>query len=357
MKDKTKRPLFSVVVSCYNSGDYLDYLLNTLTQQGIKKDEYEIIISDDCSTVKYNEVLDKYRDKLNIKYIEADHNYGTPAHTREQGASIATGEWLTFSDHDDGFFKNGLKKVKKYIKKENPEFMIQTKVQIGDFNSKNPILTNDLYGITHGEFFNLDNLWHKYDLHYDYENIPFHEDLYINSKITNLQFDQKIRIDDTDIFVYCWMENDQSLGTGGAVYRLMKNGRLYMDNGYISYVKITMGAIIEEYEHNKSAGYFEFDDWIDSCIGLIHVLYHYYNVNVYNNQKLNIEDNPEHDKIVTYYLTKFKEITFFDNNTIMDYMSPQVIRERFINIATMFCGDCYYVETFRQWLDRLVPDK
>lgn len=356
MKDTNKRPLFSVVISCYNSGDYLDYLLTTLTQQGIKKDEYEIIISDDCSTIKYNEVLDKYRDKLNIKYIEADHNYGTPGHTREQGVSIATGEWVTFSDHDDGFFKNGLKKVKRYIKKEKPEFMIQTKVQIGDFNSKNPTLTNDIYGITHGEFFNLDNLWKKFDLHYDWENIPFHEDIYINSLITNLSLSEKIVIHNAEIFVYCWMHNENSLGSGAQLNRVMKNGRMYLDNGYISYIKIVLARMIEEYQDNNNMHYFDMSEWTENVIQAITILYHYYSVIQYKNKLVKIPLNPENDAITSEYIKKFKEIVSFDNDIILDYVAPEQRRE-WINIALMFCGDCYYTETFRQWLDRLSPDK
>ena len=57
------RPLFSIVISCYNSRSTLGRLLDSLCWQGLEKKEYEIIISDDHSTESYEDIINLYKAK------------------------------------------------------------------------------------------------------------------------------------------------------------------------------------------------------------------------------------------------------------------------------------------------------
>ena len=204
---KYKRPFFSIIISCYNSGEYLDFLLESLCHQGIKKEEYEIVISDDCSTESYDYILDKFRDKLIIRKVVAEKNYGYPGPTREQGRNFARGEWIIFSDHDDAFFKDALKQVKRYIKKNNPQYAVYTIVQVGKMETREPIEDYENDAVTHGKFYNLDNLMNKYNIHYNMK-LRTEEDIYFNTSINILVDLDLITIDQTDIYAYIWYCNN-----------------------------------------------------------------------------------------------------------------------------------------------------
>ena len=107
------RPFFSIIIPCYNSRETIGNLLTSIKEQNMN-DEIEIILSDDNSTDPYEDIVDKFKDSLNIKQIKTDYNFA-PGNTREKGVSIATGEWLVFADHDDEFIPDTLPIIKKVI--------------------------------------------------------------------------------------------------------------------------------------------------------------------------------------------------------------------------------------------------
>ena len=95
------RPFFSIVVACYNPSVYLERLLKSIEKQDMN-DNIEVILSDDHSTEDYQVFVEKFSDRLCIRQIQTDYNFG-PGNTREKGCTIVTGEWLTFADQDDCF--------------------------------------------------------------------------------------------------------------------------------------------------------------------------------------------------------------------------------------------------------------
>ena len=207
-----KRPLISVIISCYNAGKYIEYLLDTLVHQGIRKDEYEIIISDDHSSEKYFDKVEKFKKKLNIKTIVADKNWGYPAHTRQQGLNIATGEWITFSDQDDGFFKDAFKQLKKYIKNNSDIDYIRCKTCFGEMKEDGTRISTEEFvngSVTHGIFIRRD-LFSKYDIKYDYEFVKLEEDHQITTELTILRENGYIKEGTPDIYAYCWFIHDAS---------------------------------------------------------------------------------------------------------------------------------------------------
>ena len=344
---KRKRPLFSVIISCYNSGNYLGYLLSTLTAQGIRKDELEVIISDDCSSIKYDEVLDKFRDKLNIKVIVADHNWGYPGHTREQGVSIATGEWITFADHDDGFFDNALKRLKKYIKKEHPEYAMYTEAWLGDSKTKKPARKNTVFGITHGEFFNLDNFWKKYDLHYS-EKIKFNEDLYINNKITHIIQRENLKMDKVDIPTYCWMvSNKESLG---ALARVDSNGKFHIETSFKDYIKTTFELYCDDYIANKDT--YNIVEFMDDQIKYIFIVYAYMQSMYCMNREAGIEMDQNNYIYAAKAIKKFKDIAFLTTDQIIDTINKDYFGQT-MNFSYQFVGPFYPIEGFPDWMKKL----
>lgn len=92
-----KPPVVSVVIPAYNEATYINRLLESLTKQ--KGVDFEVIVSDAQSNDGTKEVVNSFKDKLNIKLIEAPPK--GPAYGRNQGAKFARGKWLLFLDADD----------------------------------------------------------------------------------------------------------------------------------------------------------------------------------------------------------------------------------------------------------------
>lgn len=92
-----KPPEVSVVIPAYNEATYIDRLLEALSRQNFPN--FEVIVSDAQSNDGTKEVVDSFKDKLNITFLESPPK--GPAHGRNVGAKKAKGEWLLFLDADD----------------------------------------------------------------------------------------------------------------------------------------------------------------------------------------------------------------------------------------------------------------
>lgn len=67
---------FSVIVPTYNSEKYITELLNSLAKQDFPKTEFEVVVVDDCSTDQTLQIVEKYRNKLNLKVSQLETNSG-----------------------------------------------------------------------------------------------------------------------------------------------------------------------------------------------------------------------------------------------------------------------------------------
>ena len=90
-------PKVSVVIPAYNEATYIDRLLEALTKQDFK--DFEVIVSDAQSNDGTDKVVDSFKKKLNLTFVEAPPK--GPAFGRNQGAKLAKGQWVLFLDADD----------------------------------------------------------------------------------------------------------------------------------------------------------------------------------------------------------------------------------------------------------------
>lgn len=90
-------PVVSVVIPSYNEATYIDRLLRALCSQTFK--DFEVIVSDAESKDGTKEVVKKFSNKLDIKFVESPPR--GPGAGRNFGAKHAKGEWLLFLDADD----------------------------------------------------------------------------------------------------------------------------------------------------------------------------------------------------------------------------------------------------------------
>ena len=67
----TRHPVFSVIIPTYNRADRLKTALECLYKQTFV--DFEVIVCDDGSTDNTKEIVDAFRDKLDIKYIRQEN--------------------------------------------------------------------------------------------------------------------------------------------------------------------------------------------------------------------------------------------------------------------------------------------
>lgn len=93
-----KNKKLSIVVPNYNNEKYLKKCIECLLQQTYKN--VEIIVVNDGSKGKSDEIMATYSENPKIKYVKHDVNKGL-FQARLTGASNATGDYITFLDADD----------------------------------------------------------------------------------------------------------------------------------------------------------------------------------------------------------------------------------------------------------------
>lgn len=109
---KRKQLFLSIVIPVYNVEKYLEECINSILQQSLEENEYEIILVDDGSTDDSGKICDKYTfDYSNIQVVH-QKNKGLSG-ARNTGIKRAIGEYVLFVDADDYIEKESLKRIKE----------------------------------------------------------------------------------------------------------------------------------------------------------------------------------------------------------------------------------------------------
>ena len=89
----------SIIIPAYNAEMTIEDLVKSVSQQTFPKDDYEIIIVNDCSTDRTSEILIELQHSFNFKILSHEKNQGL-ACTRNTGIKNSTGRILIFIDSD-----------------------------------------------------------------------------------------------------------------------------------------------------------------------------------------------------------------------------------------------------------------
>lgn len=93
-------PVVSVIVPAYNSAAYIGEAIDSLLRQTLR--EIEIIVIDDGSVDATFAVAEaKARTDARVRVVRLEHSSGRPAHPRNIGVAMATGEYIALLDADD----------------------------------------------------------------------------------------------------------------------------------------------------------------------------------------------------------------------------------------------------------------
>lgn len=107
-------PLVSVVIPCYNDGQYLDDSVDSILNQSF--DDYEILIVNDGSTDKAT--IDKLASFNHPKIKVLHKENGHLSSARNHGIKNAAGEIIVTLDADDTFEKKFIKKGIAILQKD-----------------------------------------------------------------------------------------------------------------------------------------------------------------------------------------------------------------------------------------------
>ncbi len=102
---------FSFIIPVYNRPKETEELLDSLTKQTLKS--FEVVIVEDGSSVKSNEVVQKYSDRLQINYYFKENS--GPGDSRNYGMRKAEGNYFLILDSDCILPENYLEEVQKSL--------------------------------------------------------------------------------------------------------------------------------------------------------------------------------------------------------------------------------------------------
>lgn len=110
---------FSVIISAYNVGDYIERAIKSVLSQDFNN--YELVIVEDKSTDNTLENILKYEGK--VKIIKNESNKGLGA-VRNIGISNSDGEYIIHLDGDDTLYNNTtLSNIDKLIGSNTPDIV------------------------------------------------------------------------------------------------------------------------------------------------------------------------------------------------------------------------------------------
>ncbi len=106
---------FSIVIPVYNRPDEIQELLESLLVSDYKEN-YEIVVVEDGSTIPCRDVVDSFKNILNISYYFKDNS--GPGDSRNFGMRKAHGDYFLIFDSDCIIPKEYLTEVKNELQKE-----------------------------------------------------------------------------------------------------------------------------------------------------------------------------------------------------------------------------------------------
>lgn len=110
--------IVSIVMPAYNCDSFIKQSIESVINQTYKN--WELIIINDCSTDKTEEIIKSYSDKRITTY--KNNKQKGVSYSRNKGISFCSSEWIAFIDSDDIWENNKLEEQLEIVS-NNKEFI------------------------------------------------------------------------------------------------------------------------------------------------------------------------------------------------------------------------------------------
>lgn len=122
--------MVSIITPTFNCGRFIERSIQSVLSQTYS--DWELVISDDCSTDNTFEVIKPYIESdKRIKYIKNKKNSGA-AITRNNALREAKGHWIAFLDSDDLWAPTKLEKQIKFMEENGYAFSYHEYIEIDE---------------------------------------------------------------------------------------------------------------------------------------------------------------------------------------------------------------------------------
>jgi glycosyltransferase involved in cell wall biosynthesis len=125
------KPKVSIIMPVLNGQRYIAEAIDSILAQTYS--HYELLVIDDGSTDGTHERLGPFRDKMEIQYIRHDTRQGIPQ-SMNDGIRWASGDLISFLDHDDAWFPTFLETQVAYLEQHPDVAMVHSDFQTTDVN-------------------------------------------------------------------------------------------------------------------------------------------------------------------------------------------------------------------------------
>lgn len=136
-------PVVSIIVPVYNVEAYIEECLESIINQTYQ--QLEIIVVDDGSTDKSNELVKTYLSDKRIRFIEQENKGLSGA--RNSGLKVATGKYVLFVDSDDYIRVNMLTELVSRIEESKADLVRFNGSAFVDGMEK--VVDHDYYDFSH----------------------------------------------------------------------------------------------------------------------------------------------------------------------------------------------------------------
>lgn len=300
-------PKLSVILACYNARPFIGRMLDSLVAQNFK--DMEVVLSDDCSPEPYDDIVQRYEDKLTIVRTKTKYNC-CPGNTRQAGYDASSGDWVIFGDQDDEYVPGAFNKIFKQIAKSEHDgysFPIVT----SDFDEGSYVKGQFVvlrrhsrsYGWTHGKFYRR-SWWEKNNVSYKHD-LKSHEDIYLSSLVTCILDETKEQPMYVNVLTYRWIKRPDSITQG--------EDRLFIENHMAEYIEST-GQVFLDYYKRRGADALEIAK--HQAVSVILYCYFYHMGSIFADARGFIRENSE---VIAAYYRELKEVFGMSNDELLLY--------------------------------------
>lgn len=114
--------IVSIIIPVYNVAQYVETCINSLYQQGLNENQFEIILINDGSTDDTLQIITQIQKKHTNIIIITQENQG-PSIARNRGIKEATGKYISFVDSDDLLISGALAYLINYAEQYSTDII------------------------------------------------------------------------------------------------------------------------------------------------------------------------------------------------------------------------------------------